>query len=93
MDTEIASVFATFQCTTFPNGLTPILRRTKLDVDLKMYKELYRNYSVLFRDMFTNSFAWRQVIFILTETDFGYLQKSECNISPYANQVQILNAK
>lgn len=93
MDTEIASVFAIFQCTTFPNGITPFLCGIKLDVDLNMSKELYRNYSILLSDMFINSFAWRQVIFILAETDFGYLQKSECNILFYTNQVQILNAK
>ena len=47
IDTEIASAFTIFQCTTFPNGLTPFLCGAKLDVDLKMYKELYRNYSAL----------------------------------------------
>lgn len=56
MDSEIALVFDTFQCTASLNGLTPVLSGTKIDTDLKTYKESYNsNYSVLLRDIFTNS--------------------------------------
>lgn len=56
MDSEIALVFDTFQCTASLNGLIPILSGTKIDTDLKTCKESYNsNYSVLLRDIFTNS--------------------------------------
>ena len=58
MDSEIPLVFDTLHCTASLDGLTLLLSGTKFDVDSKIYKKPYnRNYSVVLRDLFTNSFV------------------------------------
>ena len=94
MDSEIVLPFDTLHCITCLSGLTLVLTGTKFSVDLKIYQESYnRNYSAVFRNLFTNSFIWRQVIFILTETNFYHLQNSGLNLLLYASAVKALGTQ